>query len=132
MTKLLPANLIGCLSKKNRSATTTRSISPYPFTCTSPPVRMRHLVEQASAQPVVVPWDVWDAFILWCPLGLFGAHWFYLGHPKRGLSYTCTLGYCLIGWLVDASRIKAHVASLNRRTLLSGIMLAEEHDSLQV
>jgi len=94
-------------------------------------VRMRKLVEQASSQPIVVPWDVWDAFILWCPLGIFGAHWLYLGHPKRGLSYTFTLGYLCVGWIVDATRIKAHVASLNRRTLLSGIMLAEEGDSLQ-
>ena len=40
------------------------------------------------------------------PLGLFGAHHYYLDNVKLGLIYTFTVGIFGIGWLVDLFRMK--------------------------
>lgn len=34
-------------------------------------------------------------------LGLFGAHYFYVGRIGKGLLYLCTAGLFAFGWLID-------------------------------
>ena len=48
------------------------------------------------------------------PLGIFGAHHFYLGRRKWGLLYASTMGIFGIGWLVDFFRIPTLVHRENR------------------
>lgn len=60
-----------------------------------------------------------DAYTLWFPLGIFGAHHYYLGNPKMGVLYTFTLGLLLVGWIVDCFRMKQLVAEASS-TLMFG------------
>jgi TM2 domain-containing membrane protein YozV len=64
------------------------------------------------------------AYALWLLMGLFGAHWFYLGRPGRGVLYALTFGLFGIGWAVDAFRLPAAVREAQmiqvRRAMLSG------------
>lgn len=45
------------------------------------------------------------AFILCLFLGLFGAHYFYVGRRFRGCLCLFTFNFCMIGWLFDLSTI---------------------------
>lgn len=45
------------------------------------------------------------AFMLCLFLGLFGAHYFYVGRRFRGLLCMVTLNFCMIGWIHDLSVI---------------------------
>lgn len=52
-----------------------------------------------------------DLFILWVsPLGLFGAHHFYLGRPGWGFAYLFTCGGLGVGWVIDAFRLPCLLA----------------------
>ena len=37
--------------------------------------------------------------------GLFGLHYFYVGRIGKGLLYIFTMGFFMIGWLVDIFKI---------------------------
>mmetsp|Transcript_8749 Transcript_8749/g.24130 ORF Transcript_8749/g.24130 Transcript_8749/m.24130 type:complete len:236 (-) Transcript_8749:306-1013(-) len=39
------------------------------------------------------------------PLGLLGAHWFWLDRPMWGWLYFCTAGLCGVGWGIDILRL---------------------------
>lgn len=41
------------------------------------------------------------ALILCLCLGMFGAHYYYVGRVGRGLLYTLTMGLICFGWIVD-------------------------------
>lgn len=43
----------------------------------------------------------WVAFVLCLFLGFLGIHRFYLGYHLTGIIYLFTIGFFLIGWLVD-------------------------------
>lgn len=90
-------------------------------------IRLRTIVEMDSREK----WLMSDAFILWFPLGLFGAHWLYLNQKLRAMAYAFTFGYLGIGWLIDIQRIPVHIRSLNRKSMLAGIIHAEDAESLQ-
>ncbi|XP_063674084.1 uncharacterized protein LOC134811246 [Bolinopsis microptera] len=90
--------------------------------------RLKGLVQNSNERP---KWSLIDAFVLWFPLGFFGAHWWYLNQRPRAIAYAFTLGYLGIGWLIDIRRIPVHVRSLNRKCMLAGIIHAEDAESLQ-
>lgn len=46
------------------------------------------------------------ALLLCLFLGAFGAHWFYLGKPGRGVLYLLTLGLFAVGAIIDLFRIQ--------------------------
>ena len=41
------------------------------------------------------------ALILCICLGMFGAHYFYVGRFGKGLVYLCTMGWLCFGWIID-------------------------------
>ncbi|CAE7294850.1 unnamed protein product, partial [Symbiodinium sp. KB8] len=45
--------------------------------------------------------NVTCAYLCWFPFGILGAHRYYLGDWKGGLLWTFTLGFFVIGWIVD-------------------------------
>ncbi|MEV7426922.1 MMPL family transporter [Streptomyces sp. NPDC091212] len=53
------------------------------------------------------------AYLWWFPLGLFGAHHFYLGRTGRGVLYLCTAGLLGLGWLVDPFTLPGQVRKTN-------------------
>jgi len=55
-----------------------------------------------------------DAYLLWCsPLGLLGAHHFYLNRPIWGFLHMFTLGHLLFGYFYDLVRIPDLVNDVN-------------------
>ncbi len=84
--------------------------------------RMNHLVKRSNKERKdVFDYEsdalyVDDAYILALPpLGLFGAHHFYLNRPGWGFLYLFTVGLFGIGWLVDLFRIPLLVRDANLR-----------------
>lgn len=57
-----------------------------------------------------------DAYLLAFFLGLFGAHYFYLRHPRWGFLYLFTFGLLGAGWLIDLFRLKFLVSRFNEDT----------------
>lgn len=57
-----------------------------------------------------------DAYLLWFPFGLIGAHHFYLNRPIWGILYFLTFGLCGIGWLIDGFRMCCLVGECNKQT----------------
>lgn len=53
------------------------------------------------------------AYLLWLVFGLLGGHWFYLGHPWRGVLYFCTAGIFGLGWIVDGINMPDYVRLRN-------------------
>ena len=53
------------------------------------------------------------AYLWWFPLGLVGAHRHYLGSYFHAYLYMFSLGYCGLGWLIDAFFIPAMVKEAN-------------------
>lgn len=45
------------------------------------------------------------ALLLCIVLGMFGAHYFYVGRYGRGIISICTFNFFMIGWLLDISKI---------------------------
>ena len=45
------------------------------------------------------------ALIICILFGLFGFHYFYVGRTMRGLLAMFTLNFCMIGWILDISKI---------------------------
>ncbi|MER6571667.1 MMPL family transporter [Streptomyces sp. NPDC001093] len=78
-------------------------------TATAPahPRRSRHRVTPRG------PKSLWAAWSWWFFLGLFGAHWFYLGRTRRGVLYLCTAGLCGLGWLADPLTLARQVHAAN-------------------
>lgn len=61
---------------------------------------------------------------LWCAfLGMFGAHYFYLNRPKRGLLYTVTLGFLFLGYLHDLITMSCLVARVRIKNATSRLEL---------
>ncbi|KAK3094597.1 hypothetical protein FSP39_003806 [Pinctada imbricata] len=54
-----------------------------------------------------------DVYMLWLPLGLIGAHHFYLRRYRWGLIYLVTFGGLGIGWIADLFRIPSIVNEIN-------------------
>lgn len=55
------------------------------------------------------------AFAIWLFFGLLGGHWFYLGHPWRGVIYFCTAGWLGVGWIIDGINLPDYVRLHNDR-----------------
>ncbi len=56
------------------------------------------------------------AYLLWLPpLGILGAHKFYLNRPFLGIAYFCTGGLLLIGWIYDLFTLPRQVDEFNER-----------------
>ncbi len=47
----------------------------------------------------------WVALLLCFFLGVFGAHYFYVGKVGKGIVYLLTFGFFGLGWLIDLIRI---------------------------
>lgn len=61
--------------------------------------------ERMNAMPPVV--SLCNAYAFGAtPLGIFGAHHFYMGRKGFGMFYLMTLGLCGFGWIVDWFRMK--------------------------
>ena len=54
-----------------------------------------------------VPKSIELAYLLWFLFGLLGVHRFYLGQPRSGALYFCTLGLLGFGWMADAILLRA-------------------------
>jgi len=50
--------------------------------------------------------NILDAYVLWFPGGIFGAHHYYLGDKKRFRLYLCTFGLLGLGWIYDGFVLK--------------------------
>lgn len=62
---------------------------------------------------------IWEAYIFaFSPLGLLGAHHFYLGRILNGILYFFTFGCFGLGWIIDWFRISTLVKRTNRSRLL--------------
>lgn len=59
--------------------------------------------------------SVLDAYVLAIPLGLLGAHHFYLRRPGFGVLYFFTFGLLGVGYLVDLFRIPFLVKDANKK-----------------
>ena len=57
------------------------------------------------------PKSIGIAYLWWFFLGLFGAHYFYLGKRRRGLLYLCTVGVLGLGWPADAFTLPRRIRS---------------------
>ncbi|MDO8147501.1 TM2 domain-containing protein [Isoptericola sp. b515] len=53
------------------------------------------------------------AYALWFFLGFLGVHHFYLGKVGRGVGYLLTVGWFLVGWLIDLFTLPAQVTQVN-------------------
>lgn len=45
------------------------------------------------------------AFVLCLLLGIFGAHYFYVGRVGRGIVTLCTFNFFMVGWILDMGTI---------------------------
>lgn len=72
-----------------------------------------HVYRQRRKDDVAVLLLTLTAFI-----GIAGANRFYLGQVGMGMAYLFTLGFCLIGTIVDLFNYKALTASFNERQAL--------------
>jgi RND superfamily putative drug exporter len=72
---------------------------------------------ESQATPVTLPRrkSAAVAYVWWLFLGLFGAHWFYLGNRRRGWLYLCTVGLLGLGWLVDPFTLPRQIRTKNGR-----------------
>lgn len=57
-----------------------------------------------------------DAYVLWFPLGILGAHHFYLRNYGFGVLYLFTFGLLGFGWLIDLFRMPHLVKMANDKT----------------
>ena len=56
------------------------------------------------------------AYLLWLPpLGILGAHKFYLNRPLLGIAYFFTGGLLLIGWVYDLFTLPRQIDDYNER-----------------
>lgn len=95
-------------------------------TAAAGPTHPRH-----SARRVTLPGpkSTSAAYLWWLFLGLFGAHWFYLGRTRRGVLYLCTAGLCGLGWLADPLTLPRQVHAANRARINARPQpLVPEHD----
>ncbi|XP_038058320.1 uncharacterized protein LOC119729705 [Patiria miniata] len=58
---------------------------------------------------------LFEAYMMWFPMGLFGWHQFYLGRTGFGVIYVCSVGLGSIGWLTDIFRMPSLVREANDR-----------------
>ncbi|XP_012943818.1 uncharacterized protein LOC106013227 [Aplysia californica] len=58
-----------------------------------------------------------DAYMIWFPFGILGAHHFYLGRFTWGLIYMATAGVFTIGWILDVFRMPILVRESNQRRI---------------
>ena len=59
--------------------------------------------------------SLFEAYILCIPLGIIGAHHFYLGNKSFGVLYFCSFGLFLVGWIIDIFTLKWIVEDVNRQ-----------------
>lgn len=81
--------------------------SPHPST-TAYPQQVTVIMGQPKPHK-----SVFEAYILWFPLGLLGFHHFYLRRYGFGIFYFFTVGGCGIGWLMDLFRMPYLVREAN-------------------
>lgn len=72
------------------------------------------------------------AYMWWFPLGVFGAHRFYLGQQTWGCIYFFTFGLLGLGWLADGCRLPVlfdeYQAAQVAKRPLSASMLPQQPD----
>ena len=78
-------------------------------------VRFPIIAKQIDTGVSSPEYSVFDCYVVWLPLGLFGAHHYYLGNWGRGLLYTFTFGLLGLGWLTDFCNIPSLVDHANYR-----------------
>ncbi|MET8154133.1 TM2 domain-containing protein [Actinoplanes sp. NPDC049668] len=54
------------------------------------------------------------AYALWCAVGIFGGHRFYLGDTGRSMAMLFTLGGCGLWTLLDVFAVGRRVRAVNR------------------
>ena len=87
--------------------------------------RMKYLVRHHNEHPDEK--SLGTAYIMALPpLGIFGAHHYYLDNIKLGLIYTFTLGIFCIGWIVDLFRMPKLVrkAGLDKKSIGTSYIMA--------
>ncbi|MDH5738601.1 MAG: NINE protein [Gammaproteobacteria bacterium] len=66
------------------------------------------------------------AYLLWLPLGIIGAHKFYLRKPGMGILYLFTGGLFIIGWIIDLFTLPDQVEDCNEIIYVESGYLEEE------
>ncbi|MDX3853084.1 MMPL family transporter [Streptomyces sp. AK02-01A] len=100
----------------------SRHPEPRRFTATPVLAERRAVTEVRAETSAVAPAQtevrhrrasVGIAYLWWFLLGLFGAHYFYLGRTGRGVLYLCTAGLLGMGWLIDPFILPSQVRKTN-------------------
>lgn len=72
--------------------------------------------QSGEPAPVVVPKkSVGRAYLFWLFGGLAGAHRYYVGKWASAFTYTCSIGFLGVGWLIDLFLVPFMVKDYNRR-----------------
>ncbi|KAL8581221.1 hypothetical protein ACOMHN_038321 [Nucella lapillus] len=74
----------------------------------------RTAVHQDTVVPPPKSKSILEAYLLAIPLGVLGAHHFYLGRIAFGIMYFLTFGLLGLGWLIDLLRLPCLVSSINK------------------
>lgn len=69
---------------------------------------------RAEAEYAAVRKDTRIAYALWCTVGIFGGHRFYLGDTARSIAMLFTLGGLGVWTLLDVLVIARRVRTVNR------------------
>lgn len=82
----------------------------------SPPKRIPVQSEGCASSNQLEERELFEAYLLWFLLGLFGGHRFYIGDIKNGVIYLLTLGIFGIGWIIDAFLLPNLVQLANKKS----------------
>lgn len=91
------------------------AVEPVPVVATVVEIVPVEVEPEAAPVTVMRRKSIAAAYVWWLFLGLFGAHYFYLGKRRLGWLYLCTVGLAGLGWLVDPFTLPRQIRAINRR-----------------
>ncbi|MBL4681472.1 MAG: TM2 domain-containing protein [Pseudomonadales bacterium] len=77
------------------------------------------------------PKEVWIAYLLCVPFGIFGLHNFYLRKPLWGVLYFFTGGLIIVGWLYDLVTLVDQVDTYNDELYENGGLEIEQEEEIE-